>query len=56
MRGGEERNAEFIEKECVGISLSSSSDTWPKVGEAGMVATSDANDRLAPWELEKWDS
>jgi hypothetical protein len=53
VRGGEELKVGFMEKECVAISSSSSSDTWPKVGEAGMVATSDVNDRLAPCELEK---
>lgn len=56
VRGGEARKAEFIEKECVGRSLSSSSETCPKGGEAGMVETSDAKDRLGPWELAKWAS
>ena len=57
VRGGDDRKVEFIEKECVGMSLlSSSSDTCPKVGEAGMVDMSEANDMLCPWELEKWDS
>lgn len=55
MRGGEERKAELMEKECDGKSLSSSSETWPN-GESGMAETSDAKDKLGPREFEKWGS
>lgn len=51
VRGGEARKAEFIEKEWVGRTSSSSSEICPKGGEAGMVETSEVKDKLGPWEL-----
>jgi len=52
--GGEERKVEAIENECDGRSWSSSSETWPKGGEAGIVV-SDLKERSSPRELEKCD-